>query len=467
MKAHLSNLGLSFKISEIKNRFGANGYKTLLNKFIIKIKSSVGSYYITKKMYSIESDTLLLPRFAYKSLERLITSKTSSICDGETFESKYMGEATSNQKIVADHLETIYSKDYFESGATIKMIAGSGKTFLAMEMIHRLKKKTIIVVPNVYLLQQWHALLTEFFDIPVGMYYGKKKTEGDIVVAVINSLCNEKHVSGISMIDYCKKFGFMILDESHAYCTDKFKEVYRLQCRFMLGLSATPNEREDKTDIISHLNIGKLIDAETLPGYEPMETSFESEVKVIKYKGPAWHTNIISEATGMISVPPMIENICSDQYRNKMIIREIVRMLEITDMNIFVFSDRRSHCELLESMLGDIISANEVTMYGGCSKEIIQQAIASARVIFTTYAYSSTGVSIEKLTGLVLATPRKSKARQIIGRIFRNKKEFAEKKRHIVDIVDVNCCFSQQLYKRLPAYRERNSQIEFTCETSC
>lgn len=462
MRVYLIHSGISISASSLKTKFGAAGFKTLLNKFTIRIKNPINSFYIIKKIYSISGDNLILPRFAYKSLEKIIKEKINTISDGEDLITDYLGDPTQNQKVVADYLSEIYTKDHFESGATVKMIAGSGKTFLAMEMIHRLKKKALIVVPNVYLLQQWHSILSEFFSVPIGVYYGKKKTEGDIVVAVINSLCTENHKSGISMVEYCSRFGFMILDESHSYCTDKFKQVYRLQCRYMLGLSATPDEREDKTDIISHLNIGKLIDAETLPGYEPLEMSFESEVKVIKYKGPASHVNIISEATGLVSVPPMIENICSDNYRNKMIIREISRLLEITDMNVFVFSDRRSHCELLERMLND---EAKVTMYGGCSKEIIQDAIENARVIFTTYAYSSTGVSIEKLTGLVLATPRKSKARQIIGRIFRNKKEHSGKKRHIVDIVDVNCCFSQQLYKRLPAYRERNSVIEFTCET--
>ncbi len=464
MNATLTRSGLELPIEAIKAKFGQSGYKTLLNKFTIRIKSPVGQYYLSKKIYDISGKTIIFPRFSYKSLEKII--KTVSIClqEGHPLPLEYIGEPTHNQKVVADHLSQVYSRGALESGATVKMIAGSGKSFLAMEMINRLKTKTIVVVPNVYLLQQWESILSEFFPgIEIGVYYGKKKRDGDIVVAVINSLCSEND----ELVPYTSKFGFMILDESHMYCTDKFKKVFKLQCRYMLGLSATPNEREDKTDIISHLNAGKLIDAETIEGYRPSEVSFEAEVKIIKYKGPKDHTNIISEATGMVSIPPMIDMICSDEYRNSMIIREITHLLSITDMNVFVFSDRRSHCELLEEMLGEAANESQVTMYGGCSKDIIKQAIDSARVIFTTYAYSSTGVSIEKLTGLVLATPRKSKARQIIGRIFRNKKKFIDKKRYIVDIVDTNSCFSQQLYKRMPAYKERDAEISFICETSC
>ena len=111
-------------------------------------------------------------------------------------------------------------------------------------------------------------------------------------------------------------------------------------------------------------------------------------------------------------------------------------------MNLFVFSDRRSHCEMLEEMLldelikkGCLMENIEVnnnsdtleiacTMYGGCKEDVVNKAKHTANVIFTTYAYSSTGVSIDKLNGLILATPRRSKAVQILGRVFRNKKYF-------------------------------------------
>jgi superfamily II DNA or RNA helicase len=245
----------------------------------------------------------------------------------------------------------------------------------------------------------------------------------------------------------------------------------------MLGLSATPCEREDGTDKISHLNIGNVIYCKDIDGYISEDNKFESDVKIIKYSGPPEYSeNKMLDSNGMISVPLMLEDLINDPYRNRLILNNILELSKENEMNLFVFSDRRAHCELLENMLieeinksgegkvEDIISDDKkieiaCTMYGGCKEDIINKAKHSASIIFTTYAYSSTGVSIDKLNGLVLATPRKSKARQILGRVFRNKKEYLSKKRKIVDICDINSCLKQQLYGRLPAYKERNSNI--------
>lgn len=467
--AVLTKNGLELSISQLLGNYGPAGYKSLLNKFTIKIKSPVGSYFISKKNYSVDGQSLVVPRFASSSLLKAGIVKTidNRIGDTSQIELEYLGAPTENQQVVADFVMESFDKLVHESGVTIKMIAGSGKTFLAMHLISLIKRRTIVVVPNTYLLQQWRSLLIEFFpNAKIGVYYGKEKKDGDVLIAIVNSLC-KPFVNGVD-----PEFGLAIFDESHSYCTDKFKCIYkRIQSKRMLGLSATPNEREDKTDIISHLNVGRLVDAESLQGYKPDESSFDSEVKIIRYSGP--QRDIISQATGLACVPLMIAELIEDNDRNCLIINEIIRLLGLyEDMNVFVFSERRSHCELLEQMFADAITGEsavteKITMYGGCKPESIEFAKITARVIFTTYAYSSTGVSIEKLTGLVLATPRRSKSRQIIGRIFRNKKEYADKKRHIVDIVDVNNCLGNQLYGRMPAYKERNSAIvttEFTCE---
>ncbi len=300
--AVLTKNGLELPIDRLMSIYGLAGYKSLLNKFTIKIKSPVGSYFISKKNYSIENQKLVVPRFASASLLKAGIVKTSDnrITDTGELELEYLGAPTENQQVVADFVMKSFDKSVYESGVTVKMIAGSGKTFLAMHLISLIKRRTIVVVPNTYLLQQWRSLLTEFFPgAKIGVYYGKEKKDGDILIAIVNSLC-KPFVDGID-----PEFGFAIFDESHSYCTDKFKCIYRrIQSMRMLGLSATPNEREDKTDIISHLNVGRLVDAESLCGYQKDESSFESEVKIIKYSGP--QRDIISQATGLACVPLMI-----------------------------------------------------------------------------------------------------------------------------------------------------------------
>ncbi len=488
---NLTKNGLEIDVSLIKEKFGDKGYKSLLKKFSIRYRAPVGTYYIEKPIYKFRKDKkyIYFPRFSTEALIKagIISKPNVSLPVGDYLNIEFIGEPTENQAVVANHvMNTYFSNDYKKNigccGVTVCMLAGGGKTFLAMYIMSLLKKKTLIIVPNTYLLNQWKELLHEFMpNMKIGVYYGKEKKDGDIVIAIVNSLSKEFIQFKKEQMEtevYCSKFGFAILDESHIYCTDSFSSIYKnIQSTFMLGLSATPNERVDGTDKISHLNVGEVIYCKDINGYVSEDNNFNSNVKIIKYTGPPEYSeNRVLESSGMISVPLMLEDLISDPYRNELIITEILNLLETKeDINIFVFSDRRAHCEMLELELAfrlkksGLVNISEsksedcieiaCTMYGGCSTEIVEKAKYTASVIFTTYAYSSTGVSIDKLNGLVLATPRKSKARQILGRVFRNKQEFLHKERMIVDICDVNSCLKQQLYGRLPAYKERNSNI--------
>lgn len=366
-----------------------------------------------------------------------------------------------------------------------------GKSFVAMDIIGRLNLKTLIIVPNTYLLKQWVEILTKYFpNNTIGEYYGKNKRDGDIIVGIVNSLVNDEFILKdpfnkkikytYSYEEFYKQFGFIILDESHIYCTDIFKVIYhRFQSTYMLGLSATPNERNDKCDLISHANIGEVLDAHTLPNFIHSDIKFEADVHLIKYNGPDEYIKVhINPITNMICVPQMIEDITNDEYRNKLILNELLRLFELK-LNIFVFSERRSHLEylynefncLLEE-LGNNIEDNKeylsvpelninnnLVLYGGSSDDDIETAKNKSNVIFTTYSYSSTGVSIDKMNAVILSTPRKSKAKQIIGRIFRLNKANSHIKRIIIDIIDNKTVLKHQLYGRMSAYKERDCTI--------
>lgn len=489
--------GLQINIQELKNKFGIKGYKALLRKYIIRYKSPIGTFYIEKKNYYVNKITLSLPRF---STEKLIQAgiigkpviKLNSI-NSKLDTLEYLGSPTYNQSIIANHImNNIYSKDKMkigQCGLTAFMEAGAGKTFLAMYLMSILKVKTLIITPNTYLLSQWKQTLEEFITgATIGVYYGKEKIDADIVIGIINSLSKEqlewcegkgknKKIITMESKDYYEKFDLVIFDESHMYCTDSFKKIYQLAQRpYMLGLSATPNENTNGLDKISHLNIGDVLDCKNIEGYEKNNNNFLSEVKVIKYSGPdELSQNRLLESNGMISTVLMLEDLINDSKRNKLIINEILEMLNKTK-NIFVFSDRRQHCEELEELLFLYSKQNKeieleelkkedenivirVVMYGGVKNETLEIAKKEANVIFTTYSYSSTGVSIDHMTGLILATPRKSKARQIVGRVFRNNTKYEGETRYVVDIVDVNNIFKNQYRYRKSAYIERNSII--------
>ena len=80
-------------------------------------------------------------------------------------------------------------------------------------------------------------------------------------------------------------------------------------------------------------------------------------------------------------------------------------------------------------------------------------------VILSTYQYMATGTSIPKMNCLILATPRKSKIRQIVGRIFRLGSDY-DITRQIIDIVDFKTGLKNQWYGRAKYYNEQKYSIE-------
>lgn len=356
----------------------------------------------------------------------------------------------------------------------------SGKTYLAMDLINRLNKKTLIVVPNTFLLNQWKELLVKYFpDNSIGEFYSKKKIDGDIIVIIIKSATiknefelkqkNNKEKIKLSSKEFYKQFGTVVLDESHMYCSKLYRKIFKMsQCMNMIGLTATPYNRNDKLDILSHYGCGKVINVEEIENYVKNDFTFTSHVEVVKYKCSNDFIDVkINPHTNLIEHVHLINNIISDPFRNKFIINKILELNE-ENKNIFIFSERRKHLEeLYELLINNCkeklkVSVPELNknmvLYGGSSKEEISLATSYCNVIFTTYQYSTTGVSIVKMNALILATPRKSNSTQFIGRIFRLGKD-QEKERKIIDIVDERLPLKYQYYKRKKTYSDRECEI--------
>lgn len=492
----LTYRGLEVKMSELLKKYNRDGLKKIQNKFIIKYKSPIGSNYISKILYFIHDDMIIFPRFlGFKLLKLNIINKIiNTIKEGEYIQMNYSGNSNQNQKNIIKYImENIYTKTFLDQGKcglTLKVLAGFGKSFIAMDLISKINQKTLIIVPNTYLLKQWVELLTKYFpNNIIGEYYGKVKKNGDIIVSIINSLVNDmfilkdfynkKVIYTYTYEKFFKQFGFIILDESHIYCTDIFKVIYhRFQSSYMLGLSATPDERKNKCDLISHANIGDILDAHTLPDFIHSDIKFTADLYLIKYNAPDEYIKMhINPTTNMICVPQIIEDLITDPYRNKLILNELLQLFELK-LNIFVFSERRSHLEYLYNQFNYLLEEkyadencnfylsvpeleinNNLVLYGGSSDDDIEKAKNKSNIIFTTYSYSSTGISIDKMNAVILSTPRKSKAKQIIGRIFRLNKENSHIKRIIIDIIDNKHILKNQLYSRMEAYKERECII--------
>ena len=444
--------------------------REMQKKFVTKTRDFRGTIK-TRKLYRVIGLRLYLPRFGCYRLpdvefdNMIVAAKPCPELNWEN------GSLKPNQRLVVDHImATSYSPESVKQGSSgliLNLEAGQGKTFVAIGLISRLKRNTLIVVHNTGILAQWVREIRKAFPaVTIGSLSGSEKSSGPVQVAVINSLLRPEiamnNQTNLNARDYFRQFDFVIFDEAHEYCSEGRSHIFSVcQRTYMLGLSATPDERLDKQDKVAHWNIGPVLEARKLPGFSTTECKFEAQVTRLKFYGSDEYTqHLINDASDMVSVPKMINQIIEDPDRTTVVLDQVDRLLQHNHY-VFVFADRRSYLEMLGGRLAERYAEWQTPVYcllGGASEQSIVETELNARVILTTYQYMGTGKSIPKMDALVLATPRKSKSKQFIGRIFRLGGNQGVVRR-IVDIVDMRTVLKNQWYERKKYYEEHAIEI--------
>jgi superfamily II DNA or RNA helicase len=120
---------------------------------------------------------------------------------------------------------------------------GSGKSYVALMAIDKVRRSALIVAPTLDLVRQWYDLLRASFRVPVGVIGGGDYRVEDLTVTTYDS-------AHIHMENLGARFGVVVFDECHHLPS----EAYALAAEsclapFRLGLTATP-ERQDGRDIL-------------------------------------------------------------------------------------------------------------------------------------------------------------------------------------------------------------------------
>ncbi len=127
-----------------------------------------------------------------------------------------------------------------------KMIAevatGAGKTFFAIQTIKKLLEqepslKVLIVSPKIVILDNWNTELQNngFVFTDIGFYYGEMKNYSKI------TLTTNASISKVNL----DLFDYLIVDEIHNTFTTRFKSIYSMNWKYILGLTATLNNDDE------------------------------------------------------------------------------------------------------------------------------------------------------------------------------------------------------------------------------
>jgi superfamily II DNA or RNA helicase len=117
---------------------------------------------------------------------------------------------------------------------------GAGKTAIAVRVIERTGRSTLVVVPTLALLKQWYSILSDSFgaSVPVGLLGGGYHEVTPLTVTTYDS-------AYIHAERYGDRFALVVYDEVHHLPAEKYTMIPKmLLAPYSLGLTATP-ERPD------------------------------------------------------------------------------------------------------------------------------------------------------------------------------------------------------------------------------
>ena len=333
------------------------------------------------------------------------------------------------------------------NGGIISLPCGGGKTIVALYLIAKLKKKTIIVVHKEFLMNQWKERIKTFLpDARVGTIQASviDIDNKDIVICMLQS---------ISMKEYDKdqfdSFGFTIVDECHHISSEVFSRALpKLTSTYTLGLSATPNRQDGMTKVFLWFLGPMLFTGEA-------NTNKKVDVNVVEYK--TFDTDFCKEefnVGGQLCYPRMINNI-TNYERRTLIIIELIRRLINQHKKILILSNRRNHLTRIYELINQYTIASVGYYVGGMKQKDLDKS-ETKQILLGTYSMSSEGMDIPDLDALILASP-KSNIIQSVGRILRKKHETNP---IVYDIVDQFSKFPNQYVKRRAYYRKMKYNIQ-------
>ena len=129
----------------------------------------------------------------------------------------------------------------------LELPTGSGKTVIAIAAMAELGVPTLVVVPTVDLLDQWHRELETEFDVPVGRFGGGEQRREPITVSTYDS-------AYLRAEDVGGAFGFVVFDEAHHLGGEGYRDAARLLAApARLGLTATFERPDGAHEVVADL----------------------------------------------------------------------------------------------------------------------------------------------------------------------------------------------------------------------
>jgi superfamily II DNA or RNA helicase len=335
---------------------------------------------------------------------------------------------------------------------------GYGKTFTAIAIAAALKRRFIVVVHKEFLVDQWSGELKSLLPgIRIGRIQGERCDIGeefDCAIAMIQTICSRTYPSGIFA-----GFGLAIFDEAHHLGAEHFSQtLQRIQCKAMLGLTATPQRTDGLTKVFEWF-LGPIVFQ-----ISKRDEDKSVRVEVMRYTAAEdEYTDVPTDWKGEVIRARLLNQIAEFKPRTEALLNWIHDHMQVAGRKLLILSDRREHLAAFEAGM-KARGHTSIGYYVGGMKQTDLDKSAERGIILGTFAMAAEGMNIPTLNAVLLATP-KSNVEQSVGRILRQRPEERAVFPLILDVLDaphMGCV--GQWNKRAKFYRSCGYKIQWLGE---
>ena len=340
----------------------------------------------------------------------------------------------------------------------------SGKSLMIYALTRYWERKnlrTLIVVPTTSLVEQ---MFKDFKDYGWDSKYHCHKVYGgaspiskkDVIITTWQSIYKLPKT-------YFKQFGAIIGDEAHQFKAKSLTKIMNKlhDCKYRIGFTGTLDGLQTNRLVLEGVfgSVDKVTKTEKLIK-EGHLSDFEIKVLLLKHDKQTFET-----------YQDEMEYLCAHPSRNRFI-RNLVCDLKGNTLVLFNYVEKHGLplFELINNKTGD--NRQVFLVHGGVDVEDREKARSIAEttnnsIIVASYGTFSTGINIRNLNNVVLASPSKSRIRnlQSIGRVLR--KGTNKSKAVLYDIADDITKGGRRNYtlnhliERVKIYNEESFDYEF------
>jgi len=323
MNTYLGNKGYTILKSELSLEERERIKKDLTVRPYVA-GSPANSTQVSFPVYRESGNKLYVPH--YYGLEKYGSPKEIKISDGQDITLEFNGQLRDYQAPVVEKFIQYVQANNVPRGGLLELPCAWGKTSASLNILSRLKKKTIVIVHKEFLMNQWIERIGQFLPgARIGKIQGQiiDIDDKDIVLAMLQSLVLKDYDFNLF-----NSFGLTIIDEVHHISSQTFSNaLFKIVTKYMLGLSATMN-RKDGTTKVFKMFLGDII--------HKVERKDEHNVEVrsITYKTNDEEFNeTILDYKGQPQISSMISKLCCYSPRTEFIIKVLNDFIQMEDVD--------------------------------------------------------------------------------------------------------------------------------------